>query len=70
MFATDPASPLNRLALETLRQERAAGTELVISPQVLREYLAAATRATALGGGSSLSDILTNFRAFARRRSS
>jgi len=49
VFATDPASPLNRPALDTLQQAMLAGVDLVISPQILREYLSAATRAYALG---------------------
>ncbi|HSH82262.1 MAG TPA: type II toxin-antitoxin system VapC family toxin [Herpetosiphonaceae bacterium] len=67
IFATDPASPLNRSALDMLQQARDAGVELVISPQVLREYLAAATRASVLGAGSGIADILRNFRTFRTR---
>ncbi len=64
IYATDPVSPLNRIAVDTLQYGRAAGIDLLISPQILREYLAAATRIAVTGSGSPIADILKNFRVF------
>lgn len=38
--------------------------ELIISPQILREYLAVTTRISVTGGVPPLIDILANFRSF------
>lgn len=64
IYATDPVSPLNRTATDTLQHARATGIDLMISPQILREYLAAATRVAITGRGSPIADILKNFRLF------
>jgi len=64
VYATDPRSPLQPLATEALRQAREAGVPLAVSPQVLREYLAVASRPTAAGGGIPMNDILDNIDAF------
>jgi len=44
IYATNSLSPWHNLALTALHQARNHNIELVVSPQVLREYLAAATR--------------------------
>jgi len=44
MFATNSVSPWYLVATEFLQTMREADIELFVSPQVLREYLAAATR--------------------------
>ena len=64
IYATDPRSPLQPLAAEALRQAREAGVPLVASPQVLREYLAVASRPATAGGGIPLNDVLDNIDAF------
>lgn len=53
------------------RQRRATkarqlGIELIVSTQVLREYLAAAMRLNATGSGIPLADIFENLQAFQR----
>ena len=64
IYATDPRSPLQHTALDALQQARDAGTALVISPQIVREFLAAATRQNVGGGGIPLDDILENIATF------
>jgi predicted nucleic acid-binding protein len=44
IYATNSSSPWHNLAQAALHQARNHNIELVVSPQVLREYLAAATR--------------------------
>lgn len=50
VYATDPRSPLQPVAAEALRLASDHGVILVISAQVLREYLAVASRPVAAGG--------------------
>ena len=64
IYATDPRSPFQQAAFDRLEAARRQGIELIISPQILREYLAAATRAASRGGATSLTDALSNFRTF------
>lgn len=64
IYATDPHSPFHQAAFDRLEAARRQGVELIISPQILREYLAAATRAASGGGPTSLADALANFRTF------
>ncbi|GAB4418750.1 MAG: type II toxin-antitoxin system VapC family toxin [Anaerolineae bacterium] len=63
IFATNSASPWHLPASNVLQEARRLGVELVISPQIIREYLVAATRP-----GSStvlpLAAVLTNVRIF------
>ena len=64
IYATDPVSPLNGTAIGTLQHARATSIDLMISPQILREYLAAATRVAITGSGSPIASIMQNFRVF------
>lgn len=64
IYATDPRSSLHPLATATLQQMGAQGVVLVVSPQVLREYLAVANRSPAAGGGTPLNDVLANIDSF------
>ena len=60
LYASSPRSPWHAAATTTLGAMRATGATLVISPQVVREYLAAATRPGVLDPARSLADLLTN----------
>jgi predicted nucleic acid-binding protein len=64
VFATNPASPWHELATEALNQARGAGIDLVISAQIVREYLAAATRPDTTGRLAPLDDVLANVQIF------
>lgn len=63
IFATNSASPWHLPATNGLQEARRLGVELVISPQIIREYLVAATRP---GSNATLplDALLTNVRAF------
>ena len=60
LYASSPRSPWHAAATAVLGDVRAAGTTLVISPQIVREYLAAAARPGVLDPALSLADLLTN----------
>jgi predicted nucleic acid-binding protein len=62
IFATNTDSPWHNLAAGALRAEVTRGTELVASAQILREYLAAATRPGAVN--LSLPAIIGNLQTF------
>jgi predicted nucleic acid-binding protein len=62
VYATDPQSPWHGRALAELNRARRLGIELVISPQVLREYLAIATRSVV--GNPKVADAVENVRTF------
>jgi len=64
IYATDRGSPLQSVAAGALHDARDAGVPLVVSPQVLREYLAVALRPAAAGGGASLDDVQANIATF------
>jgi predicted nucleic acid-binding protein len=64
IYATDTLSPLRQQARDTLHDAQRAGTELVVSSQVLREYLAAATRQSVTSNRPALADAMTNVRSF------
>lgn len=64
VYATDPRSPLQPVAAEALRLASDHGVILVISAQVVREYLAVASRPVAAGGMVSLDDVLDNIVSF------
>lgn len=66
IYATNESSPWHSLANATLREARQLGIELIISTQVLREYLATATRLKASGSGIPLEDIFENLQTFQR----
>ncbi len=63
IYATNEASPWHEVANTALQTARQRGVDLILSPQILREYLAAATR-PAKTGTLSLPKILENFRTF------
>lgn len=63
IFATNPVSPWHRIALSTLQEARQSGVELVISPQIIREYLVAATRSVP-DQNLPLATILSNVQTF------
>lgn len=60
LYATDPASPWNTPAREVLDTAQAFGTTLVISSQIVREYLAVATRPGVVEPAPSVADLLVN----------
>ncbi len=64
IFATNEQSPWFVPAANGLAEARRLGIELVISSQILREYLAAATRISVLENGLPLPKILENVREF------
>ncbi|HEX6290199.1 MAG TPA: type II toxin-antitoxin system VapC family toxin [Herpetosiphonaceae bacterium] len=60
LYATNPQSLWHTLATQTLQQFHTAGSTLVTSPQVLREYIAVATRPGVVQAAPVLADILAN----------
>jgi predicted nucleic acid-binding protein len=64
IFATDSRSPLQPIAEGALQRNRIAGTWVVVSPQVLREYMAVALRPASAGGNASLDDVRANIATF------
>ena len=64
VYATDAASPWHQPATAALQAARRDGTRLILSPQILREYLATATRSNVTGSGPSITQILENVRRF------
>jgi predicted nucleic acid-binding protein len=68
LSATAPLRPLHRAALTVLNDWPNQGTILATSSQVLREYLAVATRPVAVNGlGLGVDDALANVTAFRGR---
>jgi predicted nucleic acid-binding protein len=68
LSATAPLRPLHRAALAVLNDWPNQGTILATSSQVLREYLAVATRPVAVNGlGLGVEDALANVAAFRGR---
>lgn len=68
LASTDEGRAEHRRALEILNDWPARGTALYASGQILREYLAVATRSVQKNGlGLSLADALSNVRAFRGR---
>ena len=65
IYATNESSLWHGLAHAALQEARQLGIEL-ISTQVLREYLAAATRLSGTGSGILLADIFENLQTFQR----
>ncbi len=64
IFATNSVSPWHLAATEFLQTMREADIELFVSPQVLREYLAAATRLNITGSELQLEEIWENVTTF------
>jgi len=61
VYASDGLSVFNQIANDILTQARQQKTELIISSQILREYLSATTRSLAITGIPSLADIIKIF---------
>ena len=66
VYATNELSPWHGAANAALQNARQLGIELVVSTQVLREYLSAATRESHAGCGIPVPDILENLHTFQR----
>jgi predicted nucleic acid-binding protein len=66
IYATDTLSQLQAVAASALQHAFSSGTSLVISPQIMREYLSAATRKGVTQGHPALVDILASVRTFRR----
>jgi predicted nucleic acid-binding protein len=66
IYATNASSPWHGLANTALQEARQLGIELIISTQILREYLATATRLSGTGSGRPLADIFENLQTFQR----
>jgi predicted nucleic acid-binding protein len=64
IYATRPASPWHSQAIEALTAEIDQGVPIIISPQILREYLAAVTRPAPDNSTTPLADALSNVAAF------
>ncbi|NUO81805.1 type II toxin-antitoxin system VapC family toxin [candidate division KSB1 bacterium] len=60
IFATNSLSPWHLAATKALQEARQLGVELILSQQILREYLAAATRINILAEGPPFAEILEN----------
>ncbi len=64
IYAADGTSLYNQLAKQALLAARQQASELVISSQILREYLSTTTKSYLITGVPSLSNILFNYNAF------
>lgn len=64
IYATNELSIWYPSATESLQTARQLGIDLILSPQILREYLAAATRLSVSGNGLPVPKILENFHTF------
>lgn len=64
IYSTNSSSPWQRIALQTLEKARNQNIELVISQQILREYLATSTRISVESKEFTLEDILENIEIF------
>ncbi|MEN6451191.1 MAG: type II toxin-antitoxin system VapC family toxin [Thermoguttaceae bacterium] len=62
VFAANESSPWHAAALERLGQARSEGISLVVSPQILREFAAAASRPAPESSPPPLEPILENVR--------
>src|SRR5262245_22210936 len=66
IYATDPDSPWHVAATAILTEARRNQVQLVVSPQVMREYVAAATRSRLAGSSVTVLHIAENVRSFLR----
>ena len=64
VYASVPSAPQHLLASKVLQHLRDAGTELVISQQILREYIAVIVRLQNAGSGLLTEKILQNVTIF------
>ncbi len=67
IYATNSAAPLHQVANQFIQTTFAAGIQLTVSTQILREYLATATRLSTQGVNFPQSDILANLQLFQSR---
>ncbi|HEY9820657.1 MAG TPA: type II toxin-antitoxin system VapC family toxin [Candidatus Sericytochromatia bacterium] len=67
VYASIPESPFHLVALNAIQALEQAGTELWISRQVLREYLATLTRPQAFTEPISIASLLSEIRFFVNR---
>ncbi|MGH2586045.1 MAG: type II toxin-antitoxin system VapC family toxin [Dehalococcoidia bacterium] len=66
IYATDPSSPWYDATLSALQTARNTGTEMVIGPQILREFVSSPTRGSATGQSSPMPRILATAGVFRR----
>jgi predicted nucleic acid-binding protein len=64
IYYTNPQLPQHSIAVQTLDTARQSGVELIVSPQILREYLSANTKFISAGHQITLTRIRENFLAF------
>ena len=64
IYATNSFSPWHRLASDRLQDLRRLGIDLVISTQIVREYLAVASRSSITTGSPRISEMLDNVQVF------
>ena len=64
IYSTDPTSQWYAAARTALRVSESRGELLTLSPQILREFIAASTRALALAGAPTIDAILANVSIF------
>lgn len=64
IYYTNPQLPQHSMAVQTLDSALQAGTELVVSPQILREYLAANTKFIKVNQQLTYEKIRANFQTF------
>jgi predicted nucleic acid-binding protein len=64
IYATNALSPWQGTAIRILEKAKTRNVELIVSHQVLREYLASATRISLTAGDILLSEILENIKTF------
>ncbi len=62
VFAANPSSPLHAAAVARLREAGEGGVALAVSPQVVREFVAAASRPPPDGPPPPIGPILENVR--------
>lgn len=67
VYASIPESPLHLVAIQTIQALQEAGSELWISRQVLREYLATLTRPQAFTEPIPIATLIAEIRFFANR---
>ncbi|CAN5581013.1 type II toxin-antitoxin system VapC family toxin [soil metagenome] len=67
VYATVTTAPAHTAARQALADRRASGTELWISRQVLREYVAVLTRPQSFTRPASMTDVAADVRSFERQ---
>lgn len=64
VYATDTLSLWHKAAQARLREVHDLGIELIISPQIVREYLSVSTRSSVTTGSPSIAEIVGNIHVF------